>query len=113
MQYRDIGAKQDTSDWYGSTALVGFAVACTLINAYMYYDEIKLEDPPGIYQDLSMHKDKDLGIPPDDQFGYAPLKPELLESGKVIDLGNTIRSDRMHVFHVYMIRRNQPSPYDI
>ena len=92
---------------------MGFAVACTLINTYMYWDEIKLEDPPGVYGDLSVHENKVLGIPPDDQFGYAPLKKELLETGKVNDLGNTLRNERRQVFHIAAVRHNIPNPYDI
>lgn len=113
MIYRELGAKQDPWDWYGSVALMGFAVACTLINAYMFYDEIKLVDPPGVYTDLSVHSNKDLGVPPDDEFGYAPYRKEVLERGKVIDLGNTLRNERRLVFHVHMVRNGLQSPYDV
>ena len=92
---------------------MAFCVACTLINSYMYWDEIKLEDPPGVYEDLSVHANKELGIPPDDQFGYAPLKKELLESGVVVDLGNSLRSENRYVYHVSVVRNNQTNPYDV
>ena len=93
--------------------MTAFAVACTLINAYMYWDEIKLEDPPGVYADLSVHPNADLGVPSDDQFGYAPIRKDVLERGKVIDMGNTLRNERRHVYHVYMQRNNLQSPYDV
>ena len=92
---------------------MAFAVACTLINTYMYWDEIKLVEPEGVYTDLSVHPNKDLGVPPDDELGYAPYRKDVLERGKVIDLGNTMRNEKRLVHHVYMVRNGLQSPYDV
>ena len=113
--YREIGEFQNTSDWYLSVFLLTCLTCCSLTNVYMNWDEYKLEDPPGLYEDTSRITDEELGIPPDD-LGYAPLRKELLKDGKLLDIRPGYDSDASYnrfIYHYQAVKRNLPNPYDM
>lgn len=89
------------------------AVFCSSTTVYMNWDEYKIADPPGWHADLSRFSDEELGIPASDDFGYAPLRPEILKDGKLNDIGDTLRAENRCVYHVDMVRHKMKNPYDM
>lgn len=81
----------------------------------MNWDEFRLNEPqPENYSfDNSRFSDVELGIPTDDSLGYAPLKEEIIESGKILDKGDIIRGERRFLYHVMAVRKNLANPYDV